>query len=247
MDSELHLKSSNEINLGLLNSNIPISHRNILIPFINKLYYGLIQDNIKSSFRIQKIRKTLTSKRSVDQDMDMYDYSTFKEVYSYVNNLSHREPAINDGLLRISPTTSKFCNEYAYSWLYILLHLSNAWRHRDICNLRMIDISFLNIKSLKEFRNRNLANDEVDKIVNLLLTKEYTVSKTKAINNFFISDNIKVAVANAYVICHLINQHCYPTLDNIINFNNKKIIFSTHTTIIFLRVFLKNSNLKTER
>src|SRR5699024_12064011 len=77
-------------------------------------------------------------------------------------------------------------------WLYILLHLSNAWRHRDICNLRMIDISFLNIKSLKEFRNRNLANDEVDKIVNLLLTKEYTVSKTKAINNFFISDNIKV-------------------------------------------------------
>lgn len=234
LDSELHLKSSNEINLGLLNSNIPISHRNILIPFINKLYYGLIQDNIKSSFRIQKIRKTLTSKRSVDQDMDMYDYSTFKEVYSYVNNLSHREPAINDGLLRISPTTSKFCNEYAYSWLYILLHLSNAWRHRDICNLRMIDISFLNIKSLKEFRNRNLANDEVDKIVNLLLTKEYTVSKTKAINNFFISDNIKVAVANAYVICHLINQHCYPTLDNIINFNNKKNNFlDTHNNNFF--------------
>lgn len=234
LDSELHLKSSNEINLGLLNSNIPISHRNILIPFINKLYYGLIQDNIKSSFRIQKIRKTLTSKRSVDQDMDMYDYSTFKEVYSYVNNLSHREAAINDGLLRISPTTSKFCNEYAYSWLYILLHLSNAWRHRDICNLRMIDISFLNIKSLKEFRNRNLANDEVDKIVNLLLSKEYTVSKTKAINNFFISDNIKVAVANAYVICHLINQHCYPTLDNIINFNNKKNNFlDTHNNNFF--------------
>src|SRR5699024_7836092 len=70
LDSELHLKSSNEINLGLLNSNTPISHRNILIPFINKLYYGLIQDNIKSSFRIQKIKKTFTSKSSVNQDMD---------------------------------------------------------------------------------------------------------------------------------------------------------------------------------
>src|SRR5699024_10714925 len=88
-------------------------------------------------------------------------------------------------------------------------------------NIKMIDISFLNIKSLKEFRNRNLTNDEIDRIVNLLLTKEYTVSKTRATNNFFISDDIKVAVANAYVICHLINQHCYPTLDNIINFNNQ--------------------------
>src|SRR5699024_12688570 len=120
------------------------------------------------------------------------------------------------------PSKSTLRNEYVYSFLYILLQLSNSLRHRDICNIRMIDISFLNIKSLKEFRNRNLVNDEVDKIVNLLLTKEYTVSKTKAINNFFISDNIKVAVANAYVICHLINQHYFPTLDNIINFNNKK-------------------------
>ncbi|MDQ0298696.1 hypothetical protein J2S78_001104 [Salibacterium salarium] len=234
LDSELHLKSSNDINIGLLNSNIPISHRNILIPFINKLYYGLIQDNIKSSFRIQKNKKTFTSKKSVDHDTEIYDYSTFKEVYSYVNNLSHRVPAINDGLLRSSPDTSKLCNEYAYSWLYILLHLSNAWRHRDICNLKMIDITFLNIKSLKEFRNRTLADDEVDKIVNLLLTKEYTVSKTKANNNFFISDNIKVAVANAYVICHLINQHFYPTLDNIINFNNKKNNFlDTHNNNFF--------------
>src|SRR5699024_4277590 len=111
---------------------------------------------------------------------------------------------------------------------------SNAWRHRDICNLKMIDISFLNIKSLEEFSNRNLANDEVDKIVNLLLTKEYTVSKTKAINNLFISDDIKVAVANAYVICHLINQHCYPTLDNIINFNNQNNNFlETHNNRFF--------------
>ncbi len=68
----------------------------------------------------------------------------------------------------------------------------------------------------------------------MLLTKEYTVSKTKAINNFFISDNIKVAVANAYVICHLINQHYFPTLDNIINFNNKKNNFlDTHSNNFF--------------
>src|SRR5699024_7049197 len=83
-------------------------------------------------------------------------------------------------------------------------------------------ISFLNINSLEDFSNRDLTNDEVDKIINLLLTKEYIVSKTKAINNFFISDDIKVAVANAYVICHLINHHCYPISDNIINFNNKQ-------------------------
>src|SRR5699024_19049 len=96
--SELHLKSSNEINLGLLSSKTQINHRNILIPFMNKLYYELIQDNIKSSSRIQKIKKTFTSKSPVNQDMDIYDYPTFKEVYSYVNNLSHREPVINDGL-----------------------------------------------------------------------------------------------------------------------------------------------------
>src|SRR5699024_11410383 len=111
---------------------------------------------------------------------------------------------------------------------------SNAWRHRDICNLKMIDISFLNIKSLEEFSNRNLANDEVDKIINLLLTKEYIVSKTKAINNLFISDDIKVAVANAYVICDIINQNCYPFSDNIITFNNKQNTFlNSHNNNFF--------------
>src|SRR5699024_12260300 len=67
LDSELHLKSSNEINLSLLNSNTPISHRNILIPFINMLYYGLIQDNIKILFSILNIKKIFTYKSSVNQ------------------------------------------------------------------------------------------------------------------------------------------------------------------------------------
>src|SRR5699024_1685654 len=111
LDSELHLKSSNEINLGLLNSNTPISHRNILLPFIDKLYYRIIQDNNKSTFMIQKIKSTFSSESSVNQYIDIFDYPTFNDVYSYVNNLSHREPAINDGLLRISPATSKLCNE----------------------------------------------------------------------------------------------------------------------------------------
>ena len=247
LDSELHLKSSNEINLGLLNENIAINHRNIITPFINKLYYGLIRDNIKSSFKIKTIKKTSRSKKSVGQDMEIYDYSTFKEVYSYVNNLSHREPAINDGLLRISSRTSDLCNDYAYSWLYTLLHLTNAWRHRDICNIKMIDISFLNIKSLKEFRKRKLTNVEVDRIVNLLLTKEYIVSKTKAINNLFVSEDIKVAVANAYVICHLINQQCYPTLDNIINFNNQNNNFLDSQNNNFFKGFSNGFRFKNRK
>lgn len=234
LDSELYLKSSNEINFGLLNSNIPITHRNILIPFINKHYYQLIQDNIKSSFQIKKIKNSSNSGKTVNQDTDIYDYKTFKQVYSYVNNLNHKEIAINDGLFRINSPILEQSNEYAYSWLYLLLHLNNAWRHRDICNIKMINISFLNINSLEKFINRELTNDEVNKIINLLLTKEYIVSKTKAINNFFISDDIKVAVANAYVICHLINQHCYPTLDNLINFNNKQNNFlDTHNNSFF--------------
>ncbi|RID83276.1 hypothetical protein [Mesobacillus zeae] len=233
-DSELYLKSSNEINFCLLNSNIPITHRNIILPFINKHYHQLIQDNIKGAFKISKIKNSSNTTRTVNQDMDIYDYTTFKQVYSYVNKLNHKAPAINDGLLRINFPTLKQSNEYAYSWLYILLHLNNAWRHRDICNIKMINISFLNINSLEKFINRDLTNDEVNKIINLLLAKEYIVSKTKAINNFFISDDIKVAVANAYVICHLINQHCYPTLDNIIYFNNKQNNFlDTHTNSFF--------------
>lgn len=234
IDSELHLKTSNEINLGLLNSDIAINHRNILRSFINKLYYELIRDNIKSLFNVEKINKSFKSNHPITHDKDMYDYDTFKKVYSYANNLKHKVLAINDGIIRISPTTSSISYDYSYTWLYILLHLSNAWRHRDICNLKMIDISFLNIKSLESFKSKNLTDDEVDKIINLLLTKEYTVSKTNVTNNLFISDDIRVAVANAYVICHLINQHCYPALDNIINFNNKHNNFlETHNNNFF--------------
>ncbi|RST76211.1 hypothetical protein D4T97_005375 [Siminovitchia acidinfaciens] len=246
-DSELHLKSSNEINFGLLNSYIPINHRNIMIPFINKLYYLLIKDNIKSSFQVNKIKNSLNNTRTLNQDMSIYDYITFKQVYSYANNLNHRETAINDGLHRINSPSTKQSNEYAYSWLYILLHLNNAWRHRDICNIKMINISFLNINSLAEFFNKDLTNDEVNKIINLLLTKEYIVSKTKSTNNFFISDDIKVAVANAYVICHLINQHCYPTLENIINFNNKQNNFLDNHNNSFFKEFPKEFKFKNRK
>src|SRR5699024_9427177 len=167
LGSELHLKSTNEINIGLLNSKVPITHQNIMKSFINKTYYRLIQDNIKSSLQINKIKNLSNTTRVLNQDMNMYDYTTFKEVYSYVNNLNHKEIAINDGLRRMKLPISEQSLDYAYSWLYILLHLNNAWRHRDICNIKMINISFLKINSLEEFFNRDLTNDEVNKIINL--------------------------------------------------------------------------------
>lgn len=240
LNSELHLKSSNEINLGLLNSKVPITHRNIIRSFIKNSYYRLIQDKIKSSFEIKKLKNPLNTDSTLNQDMNIYDYTTFKEVYSYANNLVHKDLAIDDGLHMINTSVSELSNDYAYSWLYILLHLNNAWRHRDLCNIKMINISFLSINTLEDFSNRDLTNDEVNKIINLLITKEYTVSKTLAINNFFISDDIKEAIANAYVICHLINQYLYPTLDNIINFNNKQNNFLHTHNKSFFRKFPKD-------
>lgn len=237
LNSELHFKSSNEINLGLLNVNIAINQRNIFMSFFNIFYYKLVQKNIPCSFKLKRLQNISKVKNPTSQDMDMYDYNTFKKVYSYANNDNNKCTAIKDALYKVSNHSSKHFNNYAYSWLYILLHLNNAWRHRDFCHLEMIDISFLNIQTLKEFKNKNLTIEEVDKIINLLLVKEYTVSKTNVTNNFFISDDIKDAVANAYVVCHLINEQCFPTQNKIINFNNKNNNFLESYNNYFFKDF----------
>lgn len=241
-DKEFFYKTTMEIQFGLLNSSVPNRHQELLLTFITQLKYLLAKENIKVSYKEKLLKKESNSTSKIKYDKEIYDYETFKKLYAYLNNLNHKDIVI-----------SKFTqindqSDYAYSWFYSLFHLNNAWRHRDICNIQMIDISFLNFKNLSDFSKRDLTIEEVNKIVNLIIAREYTVAKTSAESNLYISDDIKKSFATAYVICHLINEKKLITQDRrTINFNNKNNDFSSYQNKLLFESFIPKFNFKNRK
>lgn len=240
---ELFHKTSAEINLSLLNKYTTFEHRNWFHNFLKSFFYKVRENNIHCSYNLNTIKKATESIKPINQDDKIYDYETFKSLYNYINNTNHKVTAIEDAL-KITQNNSV---DFAYSWLYALLHLNNAWRHRDFCNLEMIDISFLEIKSLKDFLLIELSEKEVNHITNLLLAKKYTVSKTKLTNHFVISEDIKHSLANAYLVCHLINIEYFPKVSTIINFHNENNHFLETQNNGFFNSFKNNFKFKNRK
>lgn len=242
LNTELFYKTTKEIQFGLLRSSTPNRHQELLLPFFTHLHYQLSKENIKVSYKEKLLRKESTNTQKIEYDTEIYDYTTFKNIYMYLNNLNHK----NIVMSKFTQTTDQ--SDYAYSWFYSLLHLNNAWRHRDICNIQMIDISFLKIETLTNFNERNLSTIEVNKIVNLIIAREYTVAKTQATNTLYVSEDIKESFATAYVLCHLINEKNLITTDKkIINFNNKNNNFSSYQNKLLFQPFLSEFNFKNRK
>ena len=93
---------------------------------------------------------------------------------------------------------------YARCWLYILLHMSLAWRKSDVLNIpsleNLIDISKY---TLEWFDNNPFSIAEAQKIVNhvKLSAEQYHTQKTGAKKHFNIPQMAVMPTAIAFIIC----------------------------------------------
>ncbi|WP_060669317.1 helix-turn-helix domain-containing protein [Oceanobacillus caeni] len=127
-------------------------------------------------------------------DTDIYSLETFNKYYNHVIDIElHIEKAIK-------------YKTYAQAWVYVIMHLMNAWRSGDIIyGLPTIDFVDLPIKDLTFFENNRLRKEEARLIVNQVHIKvgQMKISKTGALGQFLCLDSLVEPFATAISITEL--------------------------------------------
>ncbi|WP_175639168.1 hypothetical protein [Metabacillus schmidteae] len=257
--NELKDITTNTLNTYMFNYNIAKTTRKKLIAFIKHYHNSLRIKNQITKFKIDKLLDPYKGP-TTPKEKELYSYEEFNKVYDYANNIEHhKNKAIDDALQILSDQESdkpRYCY-YASTWLYVLAHLNNAWRHHDIVNLiPRVDLSILGIKTLEDFRDLELSYELAQRLLLPLKTKKYKMTKNKMFNHFQCSDPIAISLATAAIICTFIANKLYPEVvsdkkqasTNLITFGNKRNLFnSDHNDSFFGDLNIKFENRKMNR
>ena len=218
---EIYSVTSNDINT--LFNKIPQKDSKIFYLYLKQLNNQLIAKKIKA-FDFNKVNDPFKSDL-VSQDKSIYEYEVYKKVFNYTKDISlQKERVIKDTLQETS--TGKKPKYLASSWLYVLLHLNNAWRHSDVITFRQVNLSGTQITDLNWMLENEISDEDVDYIIKQVYRAEFMISKTQVKNYFFCSEELKKPFATAIAICQLRNNALSPLRESIIDFGNKKQNFS---------------------
>lgn len=128
------------------------------------------------------------------KDKSIYSFEKFMDYYNYVKNIEvHVSEAIKTKTI-------------AQTWLFVLMHMINAWRKSDIIHgLPSIDLDDIKVNSLSYFEKERLSQEQAQLIVNQVYLKvgKLQISKTGALGQFLCHNDLVVPFATAVVIVEL--------------------------------------------
>jgi hypothetical protein len=180
-DKEVYLFSNVEAN-QLLDTETRQHQKETLYYFLKYLTEKRI-----CKFNIRAIRKP--ERMNVPKEKEVYDFEQFLLLYSYATFLDiHVQKAIES-------------NKYASTWLYVLMHLSNAWRNSDVIKTPPVFPEAIQVYDLSWFKSNSLNLVQGQTIVNQLRNFELVISKTGMRRHFFCNKDLVIPIATAMVIC----------------------------------------------
>lgn len=221
---EIYSITSNEINT--LFNEIQKNYSTIIYLYLKQVYNNLNRNKIKT-FDINKVNNPRKFFKETN-DKSIYEFDVYKKVYNYAKDISlHKTRAIKDVIKEFSVVEgTRNIEHYSSSWLYVLLHLNNAWRHSDVITFPQVNLSGTQISDLNWLLENELSDEDVDYIIKQVYRTELTISKTQVKNYFFCSEELKRPIATSIAICQLRINALYPLYGSIIDFGNKKQNFS---------------------
>ncbi|UYY98659.1 hypothetical protein OJ967_25455 [Peribacillus frigoritolerans] len=234
---EIYSVTSNDINI--LFNEIPKKDSVVIYKYLKAVYNQLIAKKIEA-FNFNRVNDPDKFEEN-HHDKSIYEYEVYKKVYNYTKDLSlHKERAIKDTLKEITTKGEKRkvrVKYYATSWLYVLLHLNNAWRHSDVITFSQVNLSGTQITDLNWILENELSDEDADYIIKQVYRAEFIISKTRVKNYFFCSEELKKPFATAIAICQLRVNALSPLRESIIDFGNKKQDFSDTRRRNFFKLY----------
>lgn len=228
-EKELFLHSANELNLKIFNHNIYQEYRMTVFAFLSKLNeqlpYNLISiDNLNNPHEEKRKKEKLQRNKSV------YTINEYIGLLDYVSNVAfHKSKAIMD--VKNAKSNFNLYKKYDSAWLYVLLHMNNAWRSMDVTYFPRIDLTRTKIKDLNWLENNELSHKDAEYIVNQIKVNfSFKHAKNRKKRHFFCSEELIYPLANAIAICELRVQENTPEEDFLIDFysTDRSMLPSTH-------------------
>lgn len=226
IEKEIFKYTSNQLNIKLLNNqNIPRSSREYIfsyLVFVDKVIS--LKQQTKSSVRTKQkafnIDRLINPRKLPRSSLETktYSYNEYQLLFNYTIDIDlHKQKAINDALdfIQGKKKASSY-KKYDSVWLYVLLHLNNAWRHSDCIQIPRISLTGTEIKDLNWLLYNDLNKDDVKKIIFRIKAADMSVSKTGESRNFFCSKEVEQAMATAIAICELRTRAINDLSDTII-------------------------------
>lgn len=248
-DKEIYELTANHINLTLFNENIPFKYQKIFYSFIHSIHKKLIEKNKRKLFKFERIINPNQNEIN-HRDKTIYNYEDYKLLFNFSNNLSlHKRKAVEDvkKQININISSENATNEikrqrtynYDSAWLYVLIHLNNAWRHKDVVRLPKIDLTELSVPNinLEWLKQNDLSYEDSRRIILQIIRKDLKTTKTNATNQFFCSKDLTLSLATAVVICELRRAIITPKYEYLISFNSKRNEFTSKPKSTFFKGF----------
>jgi hypothetical protein len=150
--------------------------------------YAQLDINPKLEFKITR------TKNRDDDDNEPYSPELYHSINQYARDTETHIP----NALRAS--------SYVHMWVYVLLHLTDVWRHQDIIEkMPNIPLELIGVTSHKWFKENKLSNEQAQAIINHLYIKlrPEVTNKTRAYLTFLVEPSLIETLSTALVISEL--------------------------------------------
>ena len=214
--NEIYEMTTPEINFSLRNLTTQ-RDRDTIYRFLKEVSL----DKHKKQFQIKNIKYTT---KNIDEekyiiDNEIYSIDDFFIILNYCTNVNLH---IKKGLKEIE---EKGTCKYISTWLYVCLHLNNAWRCSDIVEFPVIDLSDIFLKNditnIDWFYENRVSTNLAKIVISRINQWEMIISKVHIKGAFFCSDEVSIPIATSIMILLLYRDFKYIHQESIMIFNTK--------------------------
>lgn len=217
-EKDLFFWTISEIEEILFQENIFKTWRLILIAFLIFIHSKRI-----TKYKIEELtnlRKNIVAVHK-PRETSVFTTEEFITLINYVSDTSyHKNAAIKE--INSPKKGKRKYYEYSSVWLYVLIHLNNAWRSTDIIE-KIPRISLpSSIDSIEKFRDYELSLEERKTILFELSGKLMDIHHNKNLKQayFFCSEKLEEPLVNALILCELKCRLERPLVNNLIKLDS---------------------------
>ena len=164
-----------------------------IVEYVKQYFIGFLQYCSENVEYISFKNDYRTTRKSINET-EIYSMNVFKSYFEYASDVElHTNKAVK-------------LKTYAQSWLYVIMHLMNAWRSGDIVyGLPKVDFDGLNFNDLEYFKENKLSREQAQVIINQVHIKvgKIKLSKTGSLGQFLCIDSLAIPFATAISIVEL--------------------------------------------
>lgn len=155
-------------------------------------------NKIKDSEDAEKKKKVETRKK---QKKEIYDFEVWANLFDFLIDIKLHAKNSVDKIEKDKDI------KYPSVWLYLILHLNNAWRNGDAADFPRLHIHDLitefGIDSLDWFKCNELTVEQSRRVITRVINREFKINKTQIKGHFFSSDVLAPAFATAVLIIEI--------------------------------------------